>query len=278
MKHNATVNTFINVNLLLFLFCALCCPTQATAIDQKNVTIVTIDYPPLLGGPGTIMTDIVTSAFQEAGIKVNFNVYPLARVVKVIVTGNAQAALGSRNWFNRAQDKDAVSFVTLYWLNMNLFYLKERFPKGLVYKQLSDLAAYRIAYIRGGALIPIFAKAKIKPELVATLRQNVKKVYAGRDDMFAATELGGWSAIKKYYPDSINQFSSAEKPIYDMSADIIFAPNQQALLQQFNQGLDAIKKNGTYLAIVNKYYDGKKIPDAILNINAQRSVSTSEHH
>jgi polar amino acid transport system substrate-binding protein len=99
---------------------------------------------------------------------------------------------------------------------------------------------------------------------VETLNQNVKKVHAGRDDMFAATELGGWAIINKYYANEIYNFAASKKPIYHISADIIFADDQQYLSEIFKEGLDIIKKNGTYLSIVENYYGSRGVPEQIL--------------
>jgi polar amino acid transport system substrate-binding protein len=257
----------INITLAFFFIISLSANLYAhTALQQQNIVIATIDYPPLLGKKGTIMTDIANAAFQAKGINVQYKTYPLARVIKAINANSITAALGSRHWFYKENAAASKLFVSIYWLNMHFFYLKSNFPQGLVYQNLSDLQDYKIGYIRGGVLTQTFENTDIKPNLVATLRQTSHKTYAGRDDMFAATKLGGWAIINKYHPDKIDLFSASEKPIKQLSADIIFTGQQQGLYETFKEGFDIIKKNGTYLKIIDKYYDERTIPDGILKL------------
>ncbi len=148
----------------------------------------------------------------------------------------------------------------------HFFFLKERFPQGMDYEKLEDLKKYKIGYVRGGSLIPIFKNANLEPELAASLAQNVQKIYSGRDDMFAATELGGWAVIEKYYPDEVNRFARADKSIHHINGDIVFAKNQQNLMDTFKQGFDIIKNNGTYLKILKDYYGNREIPAKLLEL------------
>lgn len=134
------------------------------------------------------------------------------------------------------------------------------------YEKLEDLKKYKIGYVRGGSLIPIFKNANLEPELAASLAQNVQKIYSGRDDMFAATELGGWAVIEKYYPDEVNRFARADKSIHHINGDIVFAKNQQNLMDTFKQGFDIIKNNGTYLKILKDYYGNREIPAKLLEL------------
>ncbi|WP_432460082.1 MULTISPECIES: substrate-binding periplasmic protein [unclassified Agarivorans] len=244
-------------------------PLAAQPVPPTEVEFVTIDYPPLLGKKDSIMTDITTAAFNAMGIAVTYKVYPLARVVRAVTSNSVVGALGSNSWFHYAPADEPVAFIRMYSLNMLLFYLKSRFPEGLKYQDLSELKDYQIGYIRGGSLIPVFEREGIKPDLVRNLSQNVHKVYAGRDDMFAATELGGWAIIERYYPEHVDKFSSAEQAILNISGDIIFASQQRYLAALFQQGFEAIKANGEYLTIIQKYYGGRALPQHMLDFMQQ---------
>jgi len=233
--------------------------------NPKTIQITTIDYPPLLGSKSGLITEIVTEAFKSKEITVEYKIYPMARIVWSVTEGSkVVAAVGSRDWFHKADVAENVHFVSIYFTGLIFFSLKEKFPHGVEYDKLEDLKKYEIGYVRGGSLIPIFKKANLNLQLVATISQNVLKLHKGRVDMFAATELGGWAVIRKYYPEEVNKFSVSDKFIHHINGDIIFAKNQEALTDIFNQGLEIIKNNGSYLNILKKYYADREIPKRLL--------------
>ncbi|WP_432463777.1 substrate-binding periplasmic protein [Agarivorans sp. QJM3NY_33] len=229
-------------------------------LDIDTVELATIDYPPLMGGREAILSELASAAFAAVGIKVNYRVYSLPRVVRAVATNAVAGALGTHNWFYYDDAKLQISYIPIYAVNIRLFYLKSHFPQGLDYQELRDLQGYKIGYIRGGALLPEFAKANIEPELVRTLHQNVEKVYAERDDMFVATELGGWAVIKQHFPEDVSKFAQAEDPLFIDEGDIIFSHKYKHLQDIFWLGFQMIKENGQYLKVVEKYYGKHQVP------------------
>lgn len=144
--------------------------------------------------------------------------------------------------------------------------MKQRFPNGVSFDTLEDLKGYKIGYIRGGGLTPLFQKANIEPDWVTDLAQNAKKLFLGRIDMHAATELAGWGIIQKLYPENVNAIAMTEKPIHTIDGHIIFSKNQHALKQQFERGFKIIQKNGTYLKVLKRYYGERQIPEKAIKL------------
>jgi ABC-type amino acid transport substrate-binding protein len=83
--------------------------------------------------------------------------------------------------------------------------------------------------------------------------------------MFASLELSGRAIIRKNYPESLSKFTNSKKAIHSISGDIMFPKKDESLFNDFKQGLSNIKKNGTYLKILKKYYFEQKIPSELLN-------------
>lgn len=254
--------------LVLFVFVISLFVTSIIQAEDnsKTIQIATIDYPPLMGVQNGVMTEIVTEAFKSKGITIEYKIYPMSRIVWSVTEGNDLAVVGSRAWFHKANNIKNVHPVSIYYTGLNFFSLKEKFPQGVIFEKLEDLKKYKIGYVRGGSLIPIFNKANLKLELVTALSQNASKVYTGRVDMFAATELGGWGVIQKHYPNEMNKFTISKKYIHQINGDIVFAKNQVALMEIFQQGFEIIKNNGTYLKILKKYYINIEIPDKLLEL------------
>ncbi len=251
--------------IIIFLLMSAISPTKASDTKKKPfILLQTINYPPLMGVKGGLMTDIVKESFAEEGIRIKYKIWPMARIIWGVINNRASAVVGSRAWFLNAEGADKLRPVRIYNTAFHFFYMKERFPQGITFTSIKELKKYRIGYIRGGGLTIVLKKADIKPKLVKELIQNIKKCFHGRIDMHVATELAGWGAVQDVYPDQTDKFTMIDKPILKIDGDIIFAENQKTLEETFRRGLKKIKKNGIYLQILKKYYRNRKIPPKTL--------------
>lgn len=248
---------------IMAVLVAIFLPLLSRASEPQRLIVSTIDYPPLMGSRGGIMTDVVSAAFATQGIIVDYNIVPMARIAQLILEGEETPVVGSLDWFHINRDDQVVHSVKFYSTNLHFFYLKKRFPMGLEYQSLDDLIRYHIGYIYGGSLIPLFRKAGLKMQLVNELAQNVKKSYAQRIDLFAAIELSGWELIHRDFADYAHEFAMLEQPIHRIGGDVIFPPTRQDLMQQFERGLAEIQRTGRYLEIVRHYYGDYPIPDYV---------------
>ncbi len=230
------------------------------ASESQKLTFSTIDYPPLMGSQGGIMTDVVSAAFATQGIAVDYSIVPMARIARLILDGEDTPVVGSLDWFHINRDDQVVHSVKIYSASLHFFYLKKRFPNGLEYQSLENLTPYTVGYIHGGSLIPLFRAAGLQMQLVNELTQNVKKSYAQRIDMFAAIELSGWELIHRDFADYSHEFSMAQQPIHRIEGDAIFPESRLDLMQQFEQGLKEIQRNGRYVEIFRRYYGSHPLP------------------
>ena len=266
--HNTSIKippVFINrifVRILsIVLGQILVCSTLMAEPAPNVIKIAMIDYPPLMAANGGIMNDLTEAAFQSQGVDVKFQVQPMSRITYSLEDGSFPAVLGTQSW----SFKSEVVPVRLFLSGLYFFTLKEKFPRGVEFDTLEELSKYEIGYSRGGSLIPVFNKAKLNPVLVVKGDQNVQKLYFGRIDMFASTELAGWGIIEKHYPNNINEFSISKKQIHKISGDIIFSKHQIKLIKTFKKGLETIKHNGTFLKVLQKYYKNREIPSYLLD-------------
>ncbi len=240
--------------------------SKITFASPPSINIATIDYPPLMGAKEGLMTDIVREAFLTQSYRVNFTLIPMARIAWSITESDSDAAIGSIHWFRGQPTLDQVVFSTIYYTGMHFFYRKAQFPNEIIYNQLSELKHYNIGYIQSGSMLNILNDAGIKPELVKDLATNTKKLKNERIDMFVATELGGWGAIRKLYPNQMDQFAMTTRPILDIigSGDIVFPKKNKALKKLFILGLSTIKKNGRFIELLEQYYGKGNIPAKLL--------------
>jgi ABC-type amino acid transport substrate-binding protein len=224
-----------------------------------------------MGSKEGLMTDIVKEAFLTQAYHVDFNLVPMARIPWSISEGDSDATIGSIHWFKSKKVLDQVNFSTIYYTGMHFFFRKEQFPLGIEYQYLSELKNYRIGYIQSGSLLKALDDANIKPILVKDIATNSRKLQTKRIDMFIATELGGWGAIKKKYPRDVEKFAMTPKPILNFigSGDIVFPHKNSRLKEIFELGFSQLKNNGTYFNILEKYYGKKNIPKELLSLGGQ---------
>jgi len=248
---------------------SMCLANAITPPDEhRTIQVTTIDYPPLMGPKEGLMTDLVRAAFSSQSYSVNFVIVPMARIPWSITHSNSDAVLGSILWFKEKNIIEKISFQTIYYSGVHFFYRKAQFPAGIAYNKLTELVQYKIGYIQSGSLLKVLEESNIYPQLVKDLTTNSRKLKTERIDMFIATELGGWGAIKKIYPDKVVQFAMTPRPILDImgSGDILFPSKSRDVKEIFEAGFSLLKTNGTYLKILEKYYGKDNIPENLLTL------------
>ena len=254
---------FIKLRLTIFILLASCWFGSALGSAQI-VSIAVTDYPPLIGKESGLMNELVKESFSEMGIECQFEFYPLSRIAWSIQDGKKVAALGSRSMFFKQLDKSKILPVDVYKGSFHFFYLKKNFPNELSFNSLVDLKKYKIGYIQGGLLTPLFQRSGIKPIYLSSLDQKIQMLKSGRIDMYAASELVGWKLIQEKFPVTYDQFSISKNKILSTTGDIVFAGDQKKLKKLFLQGYRKIKKNGKYHLILKKYFGNIAIPKRLL--------------
>lgn len=227
---------------------------------KKPIVIATIDYPPLMGTREGIMTDLAREAFKAVDIPITFIIVPMSRIEWIVSNANTDAAVGSMDWIHNDSAKSSLKHTCIFYTGFHFFYLKNKFPNGLKFDDICELKHHRIGYIRGGALSPIFEQKGIKPDWVADLSRNARKLFLNRIDMFAATEISGWTVINNHYPEYSHKLAMDTHILKDIYGDVIFGPNQSDLHESFQIGFDIIKENGTFLNIFKSYYGSENVP------------------
>lgn len=236
----------------------------------ETIIISTDDHPPLIQGhsgpkykPG-IMTDLAKAAFEAQGHEVRFLYVPAARTSWSIIEEKAHAVVGPLGWF-RGDAADKIVSVPIYPAAFHFFYLKRKFPQGLSYQRLEELKSYKVGYMFGGAASRLLDDAGLSVDYVNDRDQNTRKLYLGRIDLLVTEGTGGWASIAKLYPTQLADFEKSDQIILDAPGNVIFKKENTELFANFQKGLAEIKKNGTYMKIVQRYFPPDGIPKGILD-------------
>jgi polar amino acid transport system substrate-binding protein len=228
---------------------------------DNEVILTTGDWPPYVFETGPDkgpMADIVIAAFKEAGVTAKVVFYPWKRAEDEVHQGNAFAAFPYALTPERQKEFDFSD--PLYTVKAKFFFNKKYHPDGMPFENLADLKNYKIGGLLGSWYEAAFKEAGLQVEYVSSTDQNVEKLARGRIDLMIEEENSVWTLIRQLYPNEADQFVSLEKPLVqpgvvnDLSLMISRSyPNSAELLTKFNAGLAAIRANGVYDQILEKY-------------------------
>ncbi|GAK54884.1 extracellular solute-binding protein, family 3 [Candidatus Vecturithrix granuli] len=229
---------------------------------SDEIVLTTENYPPYaieraddLG----VFPELIIAAFKEMGSSVTFKFYPWKRAENEVRLGRSFAVFPARLTKERQQEFDFSD--PCYNYSAKFFYNKKFHPDGVPFEKLEDLRPYMLGGELGYWYEPLFKEIGLQVDYVPTVEQNIHKLYAGRIDLVPEEENNARYLIRKLYPEEADQFGALAKPLEEPGGDINQLrlmvsrtyPNAGELLQKFNEGLAAIRANGTYMQILEKY-------------------------
>lgn len=235
--------------LLVSLWSA--CATADPLFVTNEYEPYVITSSPELGG---IFPDIIRAIADHQDSQPTINVYPWKRGEQMLTAGQAFAAFPYIQTPERNQKHKFSDPVICFY--PKFYYLKSRFPNGFSWNTLDDLKEYHIGGVIGYWYEERFRKNALSVDYVHNDKQSIRMLMRGRTDLTLIEELVGWALIKTTYPKKIDQFAVAQKPERKSAFHLMISrkyPQAKKLTQQFNQGLKAIKRNGTYQRILKKY-------------------------
>jgi polar amino acid transport system substrate-binding protein len=242
------------VLLAAVLLAALFTPCAASEIlhlstgEWKPYTSATME------GYG-FFSEIVTAAFQEAGVDVVIEFYPWARCEANVKTGKTFAAFPysvteQRRAFARFSTPVSSSTTVLFY-NSNLH------KKPIVYDKLEELRPYSIIGVRGYFYSERFEKKGLRVDYVSDEGKALGLILIERYDLLPLNNYVGFNLIKEKFPQQRNHFSVCDKPLSDDTLHLMVSrrhPDARALLAAFNDALARLKQQGAYQKIVSRHF------------------------
>lgn len=211
--------------------------------ETTRLEMAVEEYPPLMGEKlphGGILTRIVTEAYAQAGVTLQFRWVPNNRAIAGVMDG---AYEGSFGWAHAPErDKKLLySTHTIYTFRMTFF---QRRNEDYPWKQLEDLAPYRIGVTIGNHYSDEFAAlqtaGKLNVDPASADADNMKKLATGRIDLFPMEQESGLMladlTLTKAERATITYQNHAiwEVPVY-----VVIhrgSPRAQELVERFDRG------------------------------------------
>lgn len=218
---------------------------------QSQIKIATGKYIPYTGKELNnlgYMNHIISAAFNEMGIEVEYEFIPWARALEKTRQGNYHGM--SYGYYNQAGEKDYI-YSDLIAKEYIYFYGKKgRVPTS--YDALDELKGFRIgvtrAYTYNEQFWDLTNNAKHKLSVVNTDLQNMQMLVLERIDLFPVEEL----TAKHILAHHINAQQAALVHKVTPALQVIDThllvsrnvPNAEQLIKSFNLGLKKLGESG----------------------------------
>jgi len=237
--------------LLSFLFFAL----FAIQIQAQSISIVANTWPPYvdaaLDDDGLAMK-IVKAAFKKSGHTSEIRIEPWDKALdglKIEVYDVVGAI-----WKTKQRKKELL-YSNHYLIN-NIV-LITNINSQIKFDTLNDLQGLLVGVLKDYEYDDKFMNnSKILKFQANRLTQNLIAVQEGKLDVAVADKRLALYELKKFMGSNSNHFQFLSKPLSSRKL-YIAAPIKQAqskaLIEQFNKGLLAIKKDGTYQKILDEF-------------------------
>lgn len=237
------------------------------ASAEEIITISTLEYPPWTGKNlkfNGFVNHVITEAFQRQGYSVRYTYLPWKRAV--IEAKNGEYSALSYVYFSKDREKEFYLSNPISEEKIVFFHLKSNPIKG--WKTLDDLKNYKFGATRGYTYTKEFWQAVESKRLIVDIadsdKQNFKKLYAGRIDIFPSGLVNGYNFLQKEFDASKSHLLTYHpKPLSKTTGHLAFTrskKNSENLRHMFNQGLAELKQEGLYDQYVQDLLAGKYSP------------------
>ena len=201
---------------------------------------------------------LITEAFRRMAVDVELKTLPWRRALKELELGHA--GLGGLYRSRERQEKYDYS-EPLFEEQIAIYSLA---ANGKLFHELRDLEGKRVGVINGWYYSDDFSAAlksgRIKVQPVADDKTNMRKLQLGRLDAVLAITQSGDGVLHAMALDRV--ITRSQQPFLTNPVYLAFhrRAQQQALLQQFNQTLQAMRQDGTYGRLVQQGFANAEPP------------------
>jgi len=238
-----------------------------SASAEEIISIATQEYSPWAGKNlkfNGFVNHVITEVFRRKGYSVKFTYLPFKR--GIIETKNGQYSALSYVYWSKNRGKEFYLSEPISEEKIVFFHLKSNSVKD--WKTLDDLKNYKFGATRGYTYTKEFWEAveskRLKVHITDSDKQNFKKLFAGRIDIFPSGLVNGYSLLQKQFDVSKSHLISFHpKPLSEITGHLAFSRSRQDsanLLQIFNDGLAKLKEEGLYDQFRDDLLEGKYSP------------------
>lgn len=239
--------------ILMTLIALLTFSTISAAAE--TIRLATLDWEPYIGKSlknNGYVGEVIREAFQRSGYTVTMDFLPWARVVKMAKEGKYDGYFPEYPADNLNDD----FLLSSHFKGGPLVFFKRK-GESIPFSSLESLKPYRIGVVRGYINEKNFDAATfLKKDEGTDDLTNFKKLLKKRIDLVVADQFVGSHLIQTHLPDDQGNIDVVDPPLELKDLILCIAkgtPDAQKKMDAFNQGLDAIKSDGTLDRILKSH-------------------------
>ena len=254
----------MNTKTMFFVFIAVfsMCLTQSITAKDK-VIIATGEYTPFVSAAlkhNGYVSHIIKKAFSFEGIDVEFRYLPWKRSYESTKAGDYDA---TSFWYESDERKKEFYYSDIVTHEKTVFFYRKDNPLKQ-WTTLSDLKGLSVGATIGYTYTKEFWDAATQGvfNLSKTSKDigNMKKLVAGRIDIFPAGMVQGSTLLNKNFaPGIVSTIDFSETPLVSTTGHLLFPKSKESskkLLAVFNKGLAKLKKSGELETMYNSLITG----------------------
>ena len=237
----------LTTTALMTVFVFFSAAEEIEVAETPTIILATSDWEPYYAeklASGGVVTEIVRTAFQRMGYKLEVKWLPWARAINTAKAGYYDGVLGA--WYT--EDREQFFNYSKPFLKNDIVFFKLK-GEPITYTSLLDLKSYRVGVTRNSGPHELL-KSELNESLdiVVIADLNIKKLMAKRIDLFVDERLGVQYIINTQFPEWRGSIEALEPPLQVNDLHIMISKrvnNNQKIINDFNEGLQLILHDGT---------------------------------
>lgn len=226
----------------------------STTLSAQTITAAGDPWPPFLDPDHPqqgVAAELVKAAFASQGHELKFTFVPWQRALDGVKEGEYDVLIGA--W--KTQEREGFLKFSEPYLFNDVKFIKKK-GSDFEYSGMDSLTGKTIGTVRGYGYGDTFEKAtNFKREEAANLMPSILKVIGGRIDLTLEDEVVAKSHISKENPEALEQIEFVANPLSSNGLYVaggLKNPKHEEIIAAFNKGLEAIKADGSFDAILQR--------------------------
>ncbi len=225
------------------------------SVGAQPLRLVADSWPPFSGrrldGNG-VAVELVSTALSRAGYASDYREVPWQRAVLGLQRGDYDVLITA--WYSR--EREAFGYFSAPYL-VNRIRVVQRKGEGIVFNQLADLRAYKIAVRRGYAYSQAFmADAQQRTVEVSSFESAARMVRRGRVSLALEDEYVARFLFRHSLKDIADDLEFLPKPLSENGLHILIRLTHNEhieIARRFDAAIAAMQADGSYGAIMARY-------------------------
>ncbi|MBU3916129.1 transporter substrate-binding domain-containing protein [bacterium] len=240
---------------MMGMVCVVLVFTGSVFAQKGKLAITGTDWEPYNGNKllnKGFFTEITVTALKRVGYEVEVSLVPWKRAYSWAKIGEQDGLMGASYTEERTE---FFAYPQYSWENVMHFFANT--GENRTYKKLEDLCPARLGILRGSFYVDRFKPITcLRQDLANSMIINIKKLMGNRVDLIIDSKDSILYILNKEFPDKANSIEPVYPPFEKDKIYTVFSkknPNYKQIVTDFDNGIQLIKKDGTYKKILKKH-------------------------